>query len=113
MKKVILFELNEVPLRIVQYFIHARPDSTLARLFPRAKKFETVTEDAGELSPWITWPSLHRGVPNSKHYIQNFGQPVDEVDREFPPIWKLLADKGISVGVFGSLHTYPPPKSFE
>jgi hypothetical protein len=113
MKKIILFELNEVPLRIVKYFRDARPHSTLARVFPQSRKFETYTEDEGHLSPWVTWPTLHRGVPNTRHYIQEFGQSISDVDREFPPIWKILSDKGIRVGTFGSLHTYPPPADYQ
>jgi hypothetical protein len=112
MKKIILFELNEVPLRIVKYFRDARPDSTIARIFPRARKFETFTEDKGHLSPWVTWPTFHRGVPNTKHYIQEFGQGLEDVDAEFPPVWKILAENNLRVGLFGSLHSYPPPRDF-
>ena len=113
MKKIILFELNEVPMKIVRYFVRARPESTLAKILPTARKFETFAEDAGELSPWITWPTFHRGVSNRKHYINAFGQPLDEIDKEFPPVWKILTDYGRQVGMFGSLHSYPPPQSYE
>jgi hypothetical protein len=113
MRKIILFELNEVPLRIVNYFANAQPESALAKMLPKARKFETYTEDKGHLSPWVTWPTLHRGVPNTKHFIQEFGQPLVDVDREFPPIWKILADRAVSVGMFGSLHSYPPPPSYD
>src|SRR6516164_8196265 len=61
-QKVIFFELNEVPFRILDEFCRWRPDSNLAKLLPRCTQFETVTEDEGHLSPWVTWPSLHRGI---------------------------------------------------
>jgi len=111
-KKIILFELNEVPLKIINFFIKARPQSALAKIFPRATVYETYTEDGGHLSPWVTWPTLHRGVSNHKHCISDFGQPLDEVDQEFPPIWKLLANNGVRTGVGGSLHSYVPQQSF-
>jgi len=107
-QKIIFFELNEVPFRILDEFCRWRPDSNLARLLPRCTQFETVTEDEGHLSPWVTWPSLHRGVANSRHGICEFGQDLNETNREFPPIWQLLARQGVGVGVFGSMHSYPP-----
>ena len=108
-RKIIHYELNEVPLRIVDEFCEWQPDSALARLLPRCFQYESFAEDDGELSPWITWPSLHRGVSNKTHHIHNFGQDLEEADEAYPPIWKILAENGISTGVFGSLHTYPAP----
>ena len=113
MKKVILFELNEVPFRIIDYFVDGHPDSTLAKAFPRCRKYETFSEDGGHLSPWTTWPTVHRGVTNDSHYIANFGQELDEVDSQFPPVWEILAQAGIATGVCGSLHTYPLPKRLD
>jgi len=109
MNKIILFELNEVPVRIFDYYREARPDSWIARNFSKFKKFETFSENQGHLSPWNTWPTVHRGVSNDKHYISDFNQDLRAVDEEFPPIWNLLSQKGIKVGVFGSLHSYPLP----
>jgi hypothetical protein len=112
MKNIILFELNEVPSRIIQYYCKQRPGSALSRIFPSLRVYETHAEDR-VLSPWVTWPSLHRGVTDAKHHIHNFGQPLGEIDKEFPPIWQRLAERGYRVGVFGSLHTYPLPKKLE
>ncbi|PCJ82468.1 MAG: hypothetical protein COA57_13125 [Flavobacteriales bacterium] len=113
MKKIILFELNEVPQKIVEYYCKCRPNSTLARIRNSTKKFETYTENKGHLSPWNTWPTLHRGVTNQQHYIADFNQDLTEVDKEYPPIWKILTEAGVKVGMFGSLHSYPMPKSLE
>lgn len=35
------------------------------------------------------------------------------IDREFPPVWNILAESGISTGIFGSLHTHPLPQQME
>ena len=112
-KKIILFELNEVPLRIVDEFCRWRPKSCLAQLLPRCKQYETFAEDSGVLSPWITWPSVHRGVSNHRHTISEFGQDLGEVNRDFPPLWEVLARNGISTGVFGSLHSQSMPQQLD
>ena len=112
-RKVILYELNEVPLRIVDEFCAWRPQSTFAKTLPDCHQFESFAEDDGLLSPWITWPTLHRGVDNQAHLIHDFGQDLSEVDDRFPPIWKILAGQGVSTGVCGSLHTYPMPEDLE
>lgn len=88
-----------------------RPNSWIAKNFDKFRKFETYSENPGHLSPWNTWPTLHRGVSSDKHFISDFNQDLSEVDKDFPPIWKLLAEKGVDVGVFGSLHSYPLPEN--
>jgi len=112
-RKVILFELNEVPYRIVDEFCAWRPRSSFARTLPACRQYETYAEDRSALSPWKTWPSVHRGVNDEKHLIHDFGQDLREVDAEYPPIWHLLAKNRVSTGVCGSLHTYPMPQDLE
>jgi hypothetical protein len=110
-KNIVLFELNEVPLRIIEYFVAEFPASNLGRFYGKFKRHETYTEDSGHLSPWKTWPTLHRGVTNERHMLHDFGQPLEEVDRQYPPVWKILSAHGIRTGVFGSFHSYPLPKN--
>lgn len=110
--KVISFELNEVPWRVIDHFVASHPESVLARTLPRMDQFETVAEDTA-LSPWITWPSLHRGVGDEQHTISDFNQDLSEVDRAYPAVWEILNSHGVSTGVFGSLHTHPLPEEVE
>ncbi len=109
-RKVILFELNEVPYRIFDYYCERHPASALAKLFRQSQQYETIAADQGELAPTRTWPTIHRGVDDTQHGLKNFGQAVDEIDQAFPPIWQILAKQGIKVGVFGSLFTFPMPQ---
>lgn len=109
-KKTILFELNEVPTRVLDAYCAWRPGSVLARRLPDCFQYDALCEDVGPLSPWRTWPSLHRGVRNDQHGIAHFGQPLDEADRSHPPLWQILAAHGVRCGVFGSLHSYPMPE---
>lgn len=111
--KVILFELNEVPYKVIHHFCKLYPESNLARVLSKGRKYETYAEDQGHLSPWITWPTVHRGVTNEKHFISDFGQDLNEQEKQYPTIWNILAKKGLKVGLFGSLHTYPLPGNID
>ena len=111
MKSMVLFELNEVPSRILKYFVEESPTSNLARFYGKFRRYETYTEDTGHLSPWATWPTLHRGITNERHLLHDFGQPLEDIDRRYPPVWKILSAQGIRTGVFGSFHSYPLPKN--
>jgi hypothetical protein len=108
-RKVILFELNEVPWRILDDYVEANPGSAIARTLQRSHRYEAVSEDRGHLSPWTTWPSLHRGVNDEHHMIGDLGQDRTVADQKYPPIWRLLHEEGVSVGVCGSMHSFPPP----
>ena len=108
-RKLILFELNEVPWRILDDYAEQAPGSALAHILRRSHCYEAYSEDTGHLSPWITWPSLHRGVSNDLHRIADLGQDRAKADRLYPPIWQLLHAGGVSVGVGGSLHSAPAP----
>jgi hypothetical protein len=112
-KKIIHYELNEVPRRVLDDYALSHPRSSLARMLREGFLYQTVTEDQGILSPWITWPTLHRGISNDKHCISDFGQDLAEVNAEYPSFIDLLSRAGIKVGVFGSLHTYPLPDNVQ
>ncbi|XOJ89845.1 hypothetical protein ABXT57_02920 [Methylophilaceae bacterium Uisw_097] len=101
--KLILFELNEVPKIVLDDYIEKKPNSSLAYLLKQSNFYETFAEDMGELSPWVTWPTLHRGVTNNKHGISFLGQDLSHIDKEFPPIWNILNKNTISTAIFGSL----------
>ena len=56
-RKIVLYELNEVPWRVFDQFAEWRPKSHLARLLPVMRRLSTFAEDRSDLSPWITWPT--------------------------------------------------------
>jgi hypothetical protein len=109
MKSIIFFETNEIPWRVAEDYIAARPNSALARLIRQSRTYETICEDEIELDPWISWPTLHRGVIDKKHGIRHLGQSLAFADSHFPPVWALLQRTGRTVGVFGSLHSSSVP----
>ena len=109
-RRIVLFELNEVPWRIVDEYVADHPGSALSRILPSSTCYTTITADRGHLSPWTTWPTLHRGVNDEQHMIGSFGQDRSQVDQSFPPVWTLLHTAGVSVGICGTLHSYPAPE---
>jgi hypothetical protein len=78
-----------------------------------SKQLATVCEDQVELDPWISWPTLHRGVIDEEHRILHLGQSLDFADHRYPPVWRLLTSQGIKVGVMGSLHSSHVPDDVE
>ncbi len=111
--RIILFELNEVPFKILDDFGRRHPTSTIGQHVPRCTQFTTQSVDRGHLSPWRTWPSVHRGIPDYSHMITDFGQELHDVDREYPPLWQILVQHRIPTAVCGSLHTHPLPANVE
>jgi len=111
--KIIFFELNEVPYKVIHHFCKLYPESNIAKVFKSGRKYQTISEDQGHLSPWITWPTVHRGITNDKHFISDFGQDLNDQEKQYPAIWNILAKNKIKTGVFGSLHTYPIPHNTE
>lgn len=111
-KKLLLIELNEVPFRIIDSYTARKPDSNIARIMASSAQFPTVTEDRLALDPWISWPTLHRGVTDQTHQILHLGQDLVDVDAVYPPIWRILKGAGLSVGVFGALHSSSVPNDY-
>jgi hypothetical protein len=106
-KTLILYELNEVPWRVIDWYVQRRTSCAFARLLQSATTFTTVTRDEGELHPWTTWPSLHRGLYNTRHNIRFINQDLSAAC-QWPPVWETVQASGKRVGVFGSLQSYPP-----
>ena len=46
-RRFILFELNEVPLRVVRHFADRNPASSFAKILARGRHWTTVTPDQG------------------------------------------------------------------
>jgi Type I phosphodiesterase / nucleotide pyrophosphatase len=112
-RKLILLELNEVPFQVVDAFCEAQPDSDIAALMKDSAQLVTTCEDEIELDPWISWPTLHRGVSDTKHRILSLGQTLDKVDNQYPPMWRMITSAGRTAGVFGSIHSSHVPPSME
>lgn len=80
------------------------------KLMGASKQLATICEDQVELDPWISWPTLHRGVIDEEHQIFHLGQSLEYADEHYAPIWRLLSSQGVKVGVMGSLHSSNIPQ---
>jgi hypothetical protein len=106
MRPVLLLELNEIPLRIWKHYAGSGRFPAISRMLSESFLLETKIVDSGELSPWSTWPTFHRGLSNDQHGIFHLGQ--DPTTFKGVPIWEEYRKRGHSVGVFGSLQSWPP-----
>ena len=104
-KKLIIYELNELPPRLLFFYSKLKPKSSIAKLISQGMFLETITHDSGELHPWTTWPTVHRGIGREIHGINFLNQPLDHLVN-YPPVWEILQNNNITTGVFGSLHSY-------
>ena len=106
-RPLLLLEINEVPWRVVRRSVHRWFALSRSRtVFQEFAHLYRRRGQTGELSPWITWPTFHRGMTKEKHGIENLGQ--DPATFKGTPIWKEFRDRGYSIGVFGSLQSWPP-----
>ena len=107
--KLLIYELNEIPKRLLDYYVKLRPSSNLAFIYQKGIKINTLSTDEGELHPWTTWPTFYRGVDNTIHKIRFLNQDKN-IAKNYPPAWEILNKNNISIGIFGSLQSYPPIK---
>jgi hypothetical protein len=105
-RPILLLEINEVPWRVIDMVKKGASHPNVQAFFSAARTYTTLTRDEGELSPWVTWPSLHRGMPNTEHGVHNLGQDVASF--KGVPIWEEYRRLGHSVGVCGSMQSWPP-----
>lgn len=102
---VIVYELNEVPWRVVDHHVQRHPDGAFARVLAEGATFTTRVD--GPLHPWVAWPTLHRGLPPAEHGVRFLGQ--DPTSTRGEPLWEALSRAGRSIGVFGSFWALAPP----
>ncbi|WP_433783363.1 hypothetical protein ACQPX6_25275 [Actinomycetospora sp. CA-101289] len=103
---VVLYELNEVPWTLVDEFVRREPRSTIAGLLRRGTTWTTVNDDEAHLSPWRTWPTVHRSMYTADHNSWELGQ--DPATFRGVDLWDALDAAGMAVGLFGVLQSWPP-----
>ncbi|MDQ3331566.1 MAG: alkaline phosphatase family protein [Planctomycetota bacterium] len=67
-----------------------------------------ATEVSPYLDPWISWTSVYTGRPNDEHGVKFLEQPPETVTG--PRVWDIAADAGKTIGVYGSIMSWPPRK---
>ncbi len=111
-RKVLLAEFNEVTWRLMDP-LRARGALPALSGMVRdgARATPIATEVPPDLDPWISWTSVYTGRPQSEHNVQFLEQPPETVHG--PRLWEIAADAGRSLGVFGSIMSWPPRHDVE
>jgi hypothetical protein len=108
--KVLLLELNEINWGVIGKLVADHGEQYLPN-FKRLREqgatgVQSAVERSPNLDPWITWVTLHTGVPPAVHGAQVLEQESETISAK--RTWHYAADAGCSVGVFGSISAYPP-----
>ncbi len=104
-RKIVLYELNEVPWQVVDLYVADRPKSNLARLLDAGLSQTTANDDPVPLQPWRTWPTFHTSLYTDEHNSFELGQ--DPTTFRGVTIWDAAEAAGRSVGLFGPLQSWP------
>lgn len=106
-RKVLLVELNEITWRLLDPLLREGALSGFADLIRHGARGTPVAPEVPpDLDPWISWTTVYTGRPPQEHGVKFLEQPPATV--RGPKLWDLVADAGKSVGVFGSIMSWPP-----
>lgn len=106
-KKLILVELNEITWRFVDPLMREGALPNFAKLIRQGVKGTPIADEQGaDLDPWVSWTTVYTGRKAADHGVRFLEQPPETV--KGPRIWDIVADSGRSVGVFGSIMSWPP-----
>ncbi len=108
--KVLLLEFNEINWGVVDTLIAQRGASFLPNFQKLRREGAWAVQSAVErpplLDPWITWVTLHTGVPPEVHGASVLEQSSETIRAK--RTWQYASEAGLSVGIFGSISAYPP-----
>lgn len=104
-RRVVIYELNEVPWQVVDLYVAEHPGSTLTRLLDRGLSLTTENHDPVPLQPWRTWPTFHTSLYTDDHNSFELGQ--DPATFRGRAIWDVAEAAGLAVGLFGPLQSWP------
>jgi hypothetical protein len=108
-RKVLLVEVNEVTWNLIDPLIEQGRLPTFARLKREGAWASPMSVDLPpQLDPWITWTTVYTGRPQSDHNVFFLQQPPETIRAK--RIWEICHEAGLSVGVYGSLCSWPPQK---
>lgn len=104
--KVIIYELNEVPWKIIDLYISKRTNSNLAKLVSGSSCLTTIINDPScTLQPWRTWPTFHKSMYADEHKSVDLGQDPTTICGD--NIWDVAEAENLIVGLFGVMQTWP------
>jgi len=106
-RKLLVVEINEITWDLIDPMIAQGKLPTFARLKQEGAWGTALSVDMPpQLDPWITWTTLYTGQPQSEHNVYFLQQPPESIHAK--RVWERCAEAGLSVGVYGSVCSYPP-----
>jgi Type I phosphodiesterase / nucleotide pyrophosphatase len=106
-RKVLLAEFNEITWRIVDPLCRQGKLPVIAEFIRQGVRGSPVAPEVPpHLDPWISWTTVYTGRPQEEHGVRFLEQPPETVHG--PRIWEIAADAGKTIGVFGSIMSWPP-----
>lgn len=106
-KKVLLIELNEITWDLIDPLIDRGRLPTFERLKREGTWATPMSVDLPpQLDPWITWTTVYTGRPQPDHNVFFLQQPPESIKAR--RLWEIVDDAGLSVGVYGSVCSWPP-----
>jgi hypothetical protein len=106
-RKVLLVEINEITWNLVDPLIERGRLPTFARLKSEGAWAAPKSVDLPpQLDPWITWTTVYTGRPQADHNVFFLQQPPESIKAK--RLWEICDEAGLSVGVYGSLCSWPP-----
>lgn len=107
--KIILVELNEITWQLVDPLLQRGALPAFSRLISQGARATPIADEEGaDLDPWVSWTTVYTGRKAADHGVKFLEQPPESVTG--PRLWDIVADAGRSVGVFGSIMSWPPRK---
>jgi len=108
-RKVLLVEINEITWDLIDPFIADGKLPNFARLKREGTWGTPLSVDRPpQLDPWITWTTVYSGQTQDEHNVFFLQQPPQTIKAK--RLWDRCADAGLTVGVYGSLCSWPPPR---
>jgi hypothetical protein len=105
--KVLLVEINEITWDLIDPLIEQGKLPTFAWLKRNGSWAAPMSVDLPpHLDPWITWTTLYTGRRQEEHNVYFLQQPPETIRTQ--RIWEICHEHGLSVGVYGSLCSWPP-----
>ncbi len=106
-RNILLVEINEITWDLIDPLIAAGKLPTFAHLKREGAWGTPISVDLPpQLDPWITWTTLYTGRTQDVHNVFFLQQPPESIKAR--RMWEICAEEGLSVGVYGSICSWPP-----
>jgi hypothetical protein len=106
-RKLLVLEINEITWDLINPLIAEGKLPAFARLKREGAWGTSMSVDhPPQLDPWITWTTLFTGQRQDEHNVFFLEQPPESIKAK--RVWERCIEAGLSVGVYGSVCSWPP-----